>query len=139
VVQHTREVVEYQNETYFAGVESQGTIEIVKIPGETYATDEGFAHYEDLRVKRVPIAEIDAWYRDEFTGKWRGQPFVLYPNRDGTMGADYVGPSQLWAEENGLEGDQYNGYRKTFNPDELEDLRVNRIDHLARWKEKNPG
>ena len=139
MVQHTREVAVYNNETYFAGKQSEGTLEIVKIPGETYATDEGFEHFAELSVKRVPITELDAWYRDEFTGKWRGQPFVLYPNRDGTMGADYVGPSSVWAQENGLEGDQYNGFRKTFEPDQLEDVQVDRTDYLARWKEKNPG
>ncbi|MEU0877933.1 hypothetical protein ABZ345_04995 [Lentzea sp. NPDC005914] len=139
MVTHTREVIEYNNETYYAGTESDGKIWIVKIPGETYATDEGFEHCEDLRRKQVPIRELDAWYRDEMTAKWRGQPFVVHPNRDGTMGADYVGPSQVWAEDNGLEGDPYNGFHKIIPEDELEDVQVDRTDYLARWKEKNPG
>jgi hypothetical protein len=139
VVQYTREVVEYQGEIYFAGKVEQGKIWIVKIPGETYATDEGFEHREELRLKQVPIAELDAWYRDEMTAKWRGQPFIVHPNRDGTMGADYVGASQVWAEDNGLEGDPYNGFHKILDSDELEDVQVDRTDYLARWKEKNPG
>jgi hypothetical protein len=139
VVQHTREVIEYRGETYFAGARDQDKIWIVQIPGETYAHDEGFEQREEIRRKLVPISELDAWYRDEMTAKWRGQPFVVHPNRDGTMGADYVGASQVWAEDNGLDGDPYNGYHKVLDPDELEDVQVDRTDYLARWKEKNPG
>lgn len=139
MVTHTGEVIEYRGETYRAGTESNGQIWIVKIPGETYSTDDGFEQRQELRLKQVPITELDAWYRDEMTAKWRGQPFVVHPNRDGTMGADYVGPSQVWAEENGLEGDPYNGFHKILDPDELEDVQVDRTDYLARWKEKNPG
>jgi len=139
VVRHTREVIEYRGETYFAGAQDQGRIWIVQIPGEAYANDEGFEQREEIRRKLVPISELDAWYRDEMTAKWRGRPFVVHPNRDGTMGADYVGPSQVWAEDNGLDGDPYNGYHKVLDPAELEDVQVNRIDYLARWKEKNPG
>lgn len=139
MVTHTREVIEYKGETYYAGTESDGKIWIIQIPGETYRHDEGFEQREELRLKQVPIAELDAWYRDEMTAKWRGQPFVLHPNRDGTMGADYVGPSQVWAEENGLEGDPYNGFHRILAEDELEDVQVDRTDYLARWKEKNPG
>lgn len=139
MVIHTREVIEYKGATYYAGTESDGNIWIVQIPGETYANDEGFEQRQDLRLKLVPVAELDAWYRDEMTAKWRGQPFIVHPNRDGTMGADYVGASQVWAEDNGLEGDPYNGYHKILDPDELEDVQVDRTDYLARWKEKNPG
>jgi hypothetical protein len=45
----------------------------------------------------------------------------------------------VWAAQNGLEGDQYNGYRATLDVGELDDVRVDRTDLLARWKEKNPG
>ena len=136
---YSQEMAEYRGEVYFAGAEGDDHVWIRKVPGTVYANQEAFETYNGRELKTVAKEELDAWYRDEMTAKWRGQPFVVHPNRDGTMGADYVGPSQVWAEDNGLEGDPYNGFHKVLDPDELEDVQVDRTDYLARWKEKNQG
>ncbi|MFS8098020.1 hypothetical protein LFM09_12835 [Lentzea alba] len=139
MTKYSQEMAEYRGEVYFAGSEGPGEVWIRKIPGTTYANNEGFETYGDRHFKTVPISDLDAWYQETMTATWRGQPFNVIATEGDTAEAGYAGGEYVWAAQNGLEGDQYNGYRATLATDELEDVQVDRTDFLARWKEKNPG
>lgn len=136
MIKYPDEVIEYRGEVYAVGTKNGDHIWILKMPGETYTSDEGFEPYGDNRGKLVPIAELDGWYHDKVMATWRGQPVMAYPLKDGKVTVDYLGGSAVWAQENGLKGDQYSGFYGTLDEDELENVRVDRTDHLARWKEK---
>jgi len=141
ITKYTRAVAEHNGEVYYASTSEAQTnhLWIIKIRGESYATDEGFEHKGDVTLKQVPIAELDGWYRDQVKATWRGEPFVVHPLQDGKVGADFVGGSSVWAEENGLEGDQYSGFHGVLDEGELENVQVDRTDYLARWKKENQG
>jgi len=138
MTQYSQEMAEYRGETYFAGAEGND-VWIRKIPGVTYANSEGFQTYGNRELKTVAVKELQAWYLETCTATWRGQPFNVVRTENGKAEAGYAGGEYVWAAQNGLEGDQYNGYRATLDVDELQDVRVDRTDFLARWKEKNPG
>jgi hypothetical protein len=132
-------MAEYRGEVYYAGREGESDVWIRKIPGVTYVETEGFETYGGRQFKTVAIAELDAWYEEKMTATWRGQPFNVIAVDNGKAEAGYAGGEYVWAAQNGLEGDQYNGYTATLDVDELADVQVDRTDFLARWKEKNPG
>jgi hypothetical protein len=135
---YSQEMAEYRGEVYFAGSEGDG-VWIRKIPGVTYANAEGFQTYGNRELKTVAVTDLDAWYRETMKATWRGQPFNVVRTENGKAEAGYAGGEYVWAAQNGLEGDQYNGYTATLDVGELADVQVDRTDFLARWKEKNPG
>ncbi|MCX2954966.1 hypothetical protein [Lentzea sp. NEAU-D7] len=135
---YSQEMAEYRGEVYFAGSEGDD-VWIRKIPGVAYAHAEGFQTYGNRELKTVAVADLDAWYRETMRATWRGQPFNVIRTDDGKAEAGYAGGEYVWAAQNGLEGDQYNGYTATLDVSELTDVQVDRTDFLARWKEKNPG
>lgn len=135
---YSQEMAEYRGEVYFAGSEGDD-VWIRKIPGVAYAHAEGFQTYGNRELKTVAVADLDAWYRETMRATWRGQPFNVIRTDDGKAEAGYAGGEYVWAAQNGLEGDQYNGYTATLDVGELTDVQVDRTDFLARWKEKNPG
>ncbi|WP_053733248.1 hypothetical protein [Nocardia sp. NRRL S-836] len=134
------DVAEYRGETFrTSGSEAApGHVWIIQIAGVTYAS-EGFEQKGDVRLKQVPIAELDAWYRERATATWRGQPVSVSAVDGGVARVDYLGGSAVWAQDNGLEGDQYGGFYGTIDAAELENVQVDRTDHLARWKKENQG
>ena len=138
MTQYSQEMAEYRGETYFAGAEGQH-VWIRKIPGVTYANADGFQTYGNRELKTVAVGELQAWYLETMKATWRGQPFNVVRTANGKAEAGYAGGEYVWAAQNGLEGDQYNGYTGTLDVDELENVQVDRTDFLARWKEKNPG
>ena len=138
MTQYSQEMAEYRGETYFAGAEGRH-VWIRKIPGVTYANAEGFQTYGNRELKTVAVEELQAWYLETMKATWRGQPFNIVRTANGKAEAGYAGGEYVWAAQNGLEGDQYNGYTGTLDVDELENVQVDRTDFLARWKEKNPG
>ncbi|WP_434452601.1 hypothetical protein [Lentzea sp. E54] len=138
MTQYSQEMAEYRGEVYFAGSEGND-VWIRKVPGVTYANAEGFQTYGDRELKTVAVTDLDAWYVETCTATWRGQPFTIVRIQDGKAEAGYAGGEYVWAAQNGLEGDQYNGYTATLDVDELANVQVDRTDFLARWKEKNPG
>lgn len=135
---YSQEMAEYRGEVYFAGSEGDD-VWIRKIPGVAYANAEGFQIYGNRELKTVAVADLDAWYRETMKATWRGQPFNVVRTENGKAEAGYAGGEYVWAAQNGLEGDQYNGYTATLDVGELVDVQVDRTDFLARWKEKNPG
>ena len=139
MTKYSQEMAEYCGEVYFAGAEGEQHVWIRKIPGVTYATTEAFESYNGREFKTVAITTLDAWYEEKMTATWRGQPFNVIAIEHGKAEAGYAGGEYVWAQQNGLEGDQYNGFRATLDVDELADVQVDRTDFLARWKEKNPG
>jgi hypothetical protein len=139
MTQYSQEMAEYRGETYFAGAEGPDHVWIRKIPGVAYAHAEGFQTYGNRELKTVPTEDLDAWYVDRCTATWRGQPFTVVRVEGGKAEAGYAGGEYVWAAQNGLEGDQYNGFRATLDESELHDVRVDRTDFLARWKEKHAG
>lgn len=139
MTKYSQEMAEYRGEVYYAGREGENDVWIRKIPGVTYAETEGFETYGGRQFKTVAITELDAWYEEKMTVTWRGQPFNVIAVENGKAEAGYAGGEYVWAAQNGLEGDQYNGYTATLDVDELADVQVDRTDFLARWKEKNPG
>ena len=139
MTQYSQEMAEYRGETFFAGEEDEQHVWIRKVPGVSYEHDDGFQTYGNRELKTVRTGDLDAWYLDRCTATWRGQPFNVVRTRDGKAEAGYAGGEYVWARQNGLEGDQYNGYTATLDEGELEDVQVDRTDFLARWKEKNPG
>ncbi|MGW6449593.1 hypothetical protein [Lentzea sp. NPDC055074] len=139
MTQYSQEMAEYRGETFFAGAEGEQHVWIRKIPGVAYGTTESFQTYGDRELKTVAVRDLDAWYRETCKATWRGQPFNVVATNNGKAEAGYAGGEYVWAQQNGLEGDQYNGYRATLDVDELEDVQVDRTDFLARWKEKNAG
>lgn len=136
MIKYGSAVIEYGGDTYAVGTRDGERIWILKMLGETYASDEGFEPYGDNRGKLVPIAELDAWYRDRVTATWRGEPVRVRPLANGKVFVDYVGGDMIWAANSGLDGDQYNGFSGSVDEAELENVRVDRTDYLARWKEK---
>lgn len=134
------DVAEYHGQTFRTSRSeaAEGHIWIIKIPGESYR-EQGFEQRGDVHLKQVPIADLDAWYRDRTKATWRGEPFLVTPLDGGKVSAGYLGHNGVWAQENGLEGDQYNGFHGTINARELENVQVDRADHLARWKKENQG
>ncbi|MFI6098818.1 hypothetical protein ACIA8G_24955 [Lentzea sp. NPDC051213] len=136
---YSQEMAEYRGEVYFAGAEGDGSVWIRKIPGVTYRTDEGFESYGGRHFKTVPVTELDAWYFEKMTATWRDQPFNVIAVDAGLAEAGYAGGEYVWAAQNGLQGDQYNGFTATLDVEELGNVQVDRTDYLARWKEKNPG
>ncbi|MFD9699310.1 hypothetical protein [Lentzea sp. NPDC059081] len=136
---YSQEMAEYRGEVYFAGSEDAHHVWIRKIPGVTYTNDERFETYNGRELKTVAITALDAWYEERMTALWRGQPFNVVSTHDGKAEAGFAGGEYSWAQQNGLQGDQYNGYTATLAVDELHDVQVDRTDFLARWKEKNPG
>lgn len=135
MTKYSQEMAEYRGEVYFAGAEGEDAVWIRKIPGVTYANDEPFETYNGREFKTVAIKELDAWYVEKMTATWRGQPFNVTSVENGKAHAGYAGGEYVWAAQNGLDGDQYNGYDATLDVDELADVQVDRTDHLARWKE----
>lgn len=136
---YSQEMAEYRGEVFFAGAEGQNHVWIRKVPGTAYADAEGFQKYGNRELKTVPVEELDAWYVEKMTATWRGQPFNIVSTDGGKAQAGFAGGEYVWAAQNGLEGDQYNGYTATLDVDELADVQVDRTDFLARWKEKNRG
>ena len=132
---YSQEMAEYRGEVFFAGAENADQVWIRKVPGTTYANADGFQTYGNRELKTVNVTELDAWYRETCTATWRGQPFNIVSTNDGKAEAGYAGGEYVWAAQNGLEGDQYNGYRATLDVGELDDVQVDRTDLLARWKE----
>ena len=139
MTKYSQEMAEYRGEVYFAGREGENDVWIRKIPGVEYALQEGFETYGNRQFKTVPITALEAWYSEKMTATWRGQPFNVIAIENGKAEAGYAGGEYVWAAQQGLEGDQYNGYTATLDVDELTDVQVDRTDFLARWKEKNPG
>lgn len=139
MTQYSQEMAEYRGEVYFAGAEGPDHVWIRKVPGVTYANAEGFQTYGNRELKTVAVTELDAWYRETCTATWRGQPFNVVKIDNGKAEAGYAGGEYVWAAQNGLEGDQYNGYHATLDVGELADVQVDRTDFLARWKENNPA
>ncbi|MEU7481488.1 hypothetical protein AB0A63_36320 [Lentzea sp. NPDC042327] len=125
---HDFDVAEYRGETFRTSTSeaAEGHVWLIRIG-------------EQAPERQVPIADLDAWYRDRTTATWRGQPFRVGQVRNGTATVDYVGHDGTWAAQNGLQGDRYNGFYGTISAAELEDVRVDRTDHLARWKKENLG
>ncbi|MFB9904409.1 hypothetical protein [Allokutzneria oryzae] len=136
---YSPEMAEYRGETYFAGAEGPDHVWIRKVPGVAYANAEGFQTYGNREFATVAVEELQAWYFERCTATWRGQRFAVVMIHDGKAEAGYAGGDYVWAAQNGLEGDQYNGFRATLNVDELENVQIERTDLLARWREKNPG
>lgn len=132
---YSQEMAEYRGEVYFAGAEGADHVWIRKVPGVSYADAEGFQTYGNRELKTVAVTELDAWYVEKMTAKWRDQPFNIVSTDNGRAQAGYAGGEYVWAARNGLEGDQYNGYTATLDVDELADVQVDRTDFLARWKE----
>lgn len=132
---YSQEMAEYRGEVYFAGAEGDDHVWIRKVPGTVYANQEAFETYNGRELKTVAKEELDAWYRETCTATWRGQPFNIVSTTNGKAEAGYAGGEYVWAAQNGLEGDQYNGYRATLDVGELTDVQVDRTDFLARWKE----
>jgi hypothetical protein len=139
MTKYSQEMAEYRGEVFYAGSEGDRHVWIRKLPGVAYVNDEGFQNYNGRELKTVAIDELDAWYVEKMTATWRGQPFNVISVENGKAEAGYAGGEYVWAAQNGLEGDQYNGYRATLDVGELADVQVDRTDYLARWKEKNPG
>jgi hypothetical protein len=82
---------------------------------------------------QVPYRELDAWYRENVLFDWCGKPFHLDRYQDGRVYGAYVGKSSIWARENGLEGNQYEGWFLNGAPEqEIENLRVETTDILER-------
>ncbi|GLY53841.1 hypothetical protein [Lentzea sp. NBRC 102530] len=136
---YSQEMAEYRGETYFAGEEDAKHVWLRKIPNQTYEHAEGFQTYGNRELKTVPAKDLDAWYQETCKATWRGQPFNVVKTENGKAEAGYAGGEHVWAQQNGLEGDQYNGFTATLDEHELHDVRVERTDFLERWKEKNPG
>jgi hypothetical protein len=139
MTKYSQEMAQYRGEVYFAGAEGADSVWIRKVPGVSYANDEPFEVYNGREFKTVAVADLDAWYEEKMTATWRGQPFNVIAVDHGKAEAGYAGGEYVWAQQNGLEGDQYNGFRATLDVEELADVQVDRTDFLARWKEKNPG
>ncbi|SDF63242.1 hypothetical protein SAMN05216553_102421 [Lentzea fradiae] len=139
MTRYSQELAEYRGEVFFAGAEDAHHVWIRKIPGVTYAIDERFEVYNGRELKTVAVADLDAWYEERMTATWRGQPFNVVSVEGGKAEAGYVGGEYVWARQNGLDGDQYNGFTATIDVGELADVQVDRTDFLVRWKEKNPG
>ncbi|NKE58442.1 hypothetical protein FXN61_17090 [Lentzea sp. PSKA42] len=139
MTKYSQEMAEYRGEVYYAGSEGEKDVWIRKVPGVSYVNAEGFEKYGDREFKTVPVMELDAWYVEKMTALWRGQPFNVISVENGKAQAGYAGGEYVWAAQNGLDGDQYNGYTATLDVGELADVRVDRTDYLARWKERNPG
>ncbi|SDM31785.1 hypothetical protein SAMN04489726_0966 [Allokutzneria albata] len=114
-----QEMAVHQGETFRTSRSeaAAGRIWIIQLRDRTYAQD-GFEQLGDVRLKQVPIAELDAWYRDRTTATWRGQPFTVSGVHADRASPDYLGRSPLWARENGLEGNQRNGFCVKVNSDE---------------------
>lgn len=82
--------------------------------------------------------QLDSWYVDRAVFTWRGEPFAAWRIVDDRVTGAHIGLDLTKGKELGLEGDQYNGFHGTFPLDEV-DLKVERTDLLARWKEKHAG
>jgi hypothetical protein len=125
---HEFDVAEYRGELFRTSQSEarEGHIWLIRIGGKAPE-------------QQVPIADLDAWYRERVTATWRGQPFRVTQQKDGMATVDYVGHDGTWAKQNGLEGDRYNGFYGTIDAAELENVQVDRNDHLARWKKENQG
>jgi hypothetical protein len=136
MTKYSQEMAEYRGEVYFAGAEGDEHVWIRRIPGVAYVNDEPFESYHGREFKTVSVTELDAWYEEQMTATWRGQPFNVTAVENGQAYAGYAGGEYVWAAQNGLDGDQYNGYTATLDVGELNDVRIDRTDHLARWKEK---
>ncbi|HEX8868344.1 MAG TPA: hypothetical protein VF821_21980 [Lentzea sp.] len=132
---YLRAMARWKNELYYAGPNENDRLWIVKIDGQDYRTNEVFEQSRDRQLKLVPIQELEEWYREKMTATWKDQPFNVTSVVNGKAHAGYAGGEYVWAAQQGLDGDQYNGYNGTFDVDELENVRVDRTDYLARWKE----
>ncbi|MGW6935497.1 hypothetical protein ACWGE0_35920 [Lentzea sp. NPDC054927] len=135
MTQYSQEMAEYRGEVFFAGAEGVDQVWLRKVPGTVYANAEGFEKYGNRELKTVNVTELDAWYFEKMTATWRGQPFNVIAVDGGKAEAGYAGGEYVWAAQNGLDGDQYNGYRATLDVSELDNVQVDRTDYLARWKE----
>jgi hypothetical protein len=82
----------------------------------------------------VPYDELDAWYTERMLFDWRGQPFHLDTYRNGRVYGGYLGYDSGWAREQGLEGSQYDGWMCDAPESEIENLRIEKIDILERWR-----
>lgn len=122
-------LAEYRGELYSVSTVDvpDGFVRLREIPGE---------HYEHPANadKEVPVDDLDAAYRDKTRATWRGQPFVLDKVEGDRALAGYDGRDALWAKQNGLDGNQYDGFEGWLDLTELEDVHVDRTDLLARWK-----
>jgi hypothetical protein len=81
---------------------------------------------------RVPDEELDAWYVERMLFDWRGQPFHLWRYRDGRVYGTFLGNDLTWPRDKGLEGNQYEGWILNVPENEIENLRVEKIDILER-------
>ncbi|WP_086826151.1 hypothetical protein [Allokutzneria sp. NRRL B-24872] len=135
-----QEMAVYRGETFRTSRSEAvaGHVWVIQLRDRAYAQD-GFEQLGDVRLKQVPVAELDAWYRDRMTATWRGQPFAVSGVHADRASVEYLGRSPSWARSNGLEGNQRDGFCGKVNSDELTDVQVERIDHLARWREKHAG
>ncbi|TWP47774.1 hypothetical protein FKR81_31025 [Lentzea tibetensis] len=86
----------------------------------------------------VSPEQLESWYVDRAVFTWRGEPFDAVKIEGGRVTGSHTGLDLSKGKELGLDGDQYSGFGGTFPLDEV-DLKVERTDLLARWKEKHAG
>ena len=117
-------IIPYQNKTIvvYAGE--------IKFPNAGEPGDPAF----DIDGQRVPFEDFDAWYKERMMFDWRGQPFYLDRYRDGRVQGGYSGYDGGWAREQGLEGNQYEGWLCDVPEAEIENVRVERMDLLEIWR-----
>lgn len=84
--------------------------------------------------ERVPYEDVDAWFKERMMFDWRGQPFHVNSSRSGRVQGAYVGTDGGWAQQQGLEGNQYEGWLCDVPECEIENLRIERTDLLEIWR-----
>lgn len=114
----------------------RGKVLLTALPGE--APPEEFAAIPRSRLVGLEVspAELDEWWSTRTVFTWRGKPFTLIRDEGDRISGTLVGPDDAWAAANGLWVVERGHATGTFDRTEVEDLREERTDLLAGWRER---
>lgn len=97
---------------------------------------EGAVYDEKLGGYGIPIdpAELDAWYSTSWYFDWRGQGFRATSRSEDQINGHLMSGDDRWAKANGLTLFDRAWAVGLFPISEIENLREERHDLLAKWK-----
>lgn len=114
----------------------RGKVLLTSPPGEK-APDE-FVRIPRSRHLGLEVSptELDEWWSTRTVFTWRGQPFTLFRDDGDRISGTLLGADDRWAAENGLWVVERGHATGTFDRSEVQDLREERTDLLAAWRER---
>ena len=95
--------------------------------------------HEDLAPGRAGVVvepdALEEWYRVRWLFTWRGEDFLVVKYADGVIDGAMQALDLVWARANGLDVYGREAVFGTFPVADIEDLREERVDILASFRE----